>query len=71
VLREIDMRNKIRRIIEMTSDIDIHGHAWGMDTDCGDIENLIDEAEKILFELAKESPTGTFTIDSKAVNIYD
>ena len=34
-------------------------------------ERCTDAILEALFKLAKESPTGTFTIDSRIVNIYE
>jgi hypothetical protein len=41
-------RSAIRKVIEMTSTVEDSGSVWGMDTDVGNIDELIDKAEGIL-----------------------
>ena len=38
------MRETIRDIILITATIDEHGEVWGKDTNCGTIDEVIDEA---------------------------
>lgn len=41
-------RAKLRKIIELTASIEPDGTVWGMDTDCGNIKELIGRAEVIM-----------------------
>lgn len=51
-LSEVPSRENIRRIIELTASIESDGSTYGMDTNIGDVEDLIDRAEDILRGIA-------------------
>jgi hypothetical protein len=42
------MREVIKDIIELTANIDENREVWGKDTNCGTIDEIIDDALKIL-----------------------
>ena len=48
--REIQIRKKLRKVIELTASVEKDGAVWGFDTEIGNIEVLIDKAVKILNE---------------------
>lgn len=47
---EEKLRKKLRKVISLTATVDSDGSVWGMDTDCGNIEKLLNEAMKIMKE---------------------
>lgn len=42
------MRDILRKIIELTADINKDGSVWGKDTELGDIDDLIEDALSFL-----------------------